>query len=110
MKRTHEVPLVAGMTVGLAIGLGGVALGTLLGRKEGQAMCRLVQRAHQASDAGRHRESSSLHMRHLAQRARQTGEQVARLAGEQYLPKAKEALSGALAYSRLNAKHAGSAD
>ena len=110
MKRTHEVPLVAGVTVGLAVGLGGVALGTLLGRKEGRAMCQLVQQAHQASDAARRRENSSLHMRHLAQRAREAGEQVARLAGEQYLPKATEALSGALAYSRPNGKHAGSAD
>jgi hypothetical protein len=108
MRRTHELPLVAGATVGLAIGLGGVALGMLLARKEDRAMRQLAQQATRSfvlskvrtSNPERLHHDRGLHVGHLAQQVR--------LAGEQYLPKAREALSGALACTGLNGRLLGS--
>ena len=110
MKRTHEMPWIAGVTAGLAVGLGGVAVGQLLARKEGQALGQLAQQARQLSDARPRRHERGLHLQHLAPQARQASEQVAKAASEQYLPKAQEALSGAFAHAGLNSKPAGSAD
>src|SRR5258708_33576543 len=104
MKRAREMPWIAGVTVGLAVGLGGVALGQLLARKEGQALGQLAQQARQLSDARQRRHDRGLHVQHLFQQARQAGEQLAKAASEQYLPKAKEALSGAFAHAGLNGK------
>src|SRR5262249_24368141 len=68
MKRTHEMPWIAGVTVGLAVGLGGVALGQLLARKEDQALYQLVQQARQHSHARQRRHQRGLHMLKLASR------------------------------------------
>src|SRR5262249_38261609 len=105
MKRTHEISLIAGMAVGLAVGFGGVAPGVLLARKEGRTMRQLLQQAAPSvvssavppTGAGLPQDDG-LHVRHLTQQARQAGMQMAKMAGDQYLPKAKEALSGALAH------------
>ena len=82
MKRTREIPLAAGVATGLTVGLGGVALGMLLARKEVRALGQLVQQATRAfvsskvrasGAAGRRRQDRGLHVRHLAQQARQAG-------------------------------------
>ena len=120
MRRTPEIPLIAGMAAGLAIGLGGVALGVLLAYREGEALRQFTQQAtrtvvpsrKRSSSAGRRPQDSGPYVRHLAHQARQASEQMAKAASaqyEQYLPKVREALSGALAHAGVNGKSAGSA-
>jgi len=85
MKRTQVAALVAGT----AVGLGCVALGIALSRKEGRdAARRLVD---QYGDLG---QKSSRAAATIANSARQVGGQVAKTATEQYkaqMPRAKEA-------------------
>ena|SRR5262249_36958650 len=117
MKRTHEVPLIAGMAVGLAVGFSGVVLGMLLASKDGPAMRRRAQQATRSLVSSRMRTRAArrlgldrdLHLWRLAQQARQDSERAAKSAGEQHLPKAKEARSGALAYAGLHGASDGSA-
>src|SRR5262249_32587696 len=82
MRRTQEMPLVAGLAAGMAVGLAGVALGILLARREGHALRQRVQQAKRPfvsskvqPSAGGPRQDSDLHMQHLAQQVRQASEQ-----------------------------------
>jgi hypothetical protein len=86
---------VAALMAGTAVGLGCVALGFMLARKEGRdAARRFVGQYGEIGQKGTHAAAS------IANSARQVGEQVAKTAAEQYktqLPKAKEVWSNVVA-------------
>lgn len=84
MKRTRT----AAFVVGTALGLGGVALGIVLARKEGRDAARRF-----VAQYGGLGEKGSKAAATFANSARQVGGQVAKTAAEQYktqMPKAKE--------------------
>jgi hypothetical protein len=87
MKRGQVAALVAGA----AVGLGCVALGFMLARKEGRdAARRFVDQYGELGQKSSHAAAS------IANSARQVGERAAKTAAEQYkaqLPKAKEVWS-----------------
>jgi hypothetical protein len=92
MKRKQVAALIAGA----ALGMGCVALGVVLARKEGREAARRFIDQY-GSDFGT---KGSQVAANIANSARQVGEQVAKSATEQYkaqLPKAKEAFNSAIA-------------
>ena len=86
---------IAALAAGVVVGLGGVALGVMLTRKEGRDAARRF--AEQYGDLG---QKGSQAAASLAQQAYRVSGQVAKTAGEQYqsqMPKAREALGGLMA-------------